>query len=381
MKIYNESDFIDIIRSEINPLSREEFYKTEQLGKLWDKFDDSDIRVVALKTKKSWYDWCYDFIHSDEPLKLYFQRRLSYVEPMPVNTIPIMGNEIKLVSNNVRFIRNVNLPSMLDSMGYDGMSIKVVYKNALEVGKIDRCMTMPSVFKDSYIGNYETFVVTMKTITGQMSVFSPTVYRSLLIKCDEYSDTVDQKMLIPSASWCSPILATTNSTNYRDIHIVDVQKDVLDTIDGVLEEVTSLGIFGPPYDLKTFCISSENMSVVVDDDYDKIFFCPPYYDLELYGGSDEQSTNLYSTYSNWLDGYWRKTVDECNKVLKSGGLFCFVMGRFIRGYMMGDDMMSIAKERFELLDEIKILPPLETTRGLTEMKKYEICYIMRKVDE
>ena len=37
MKIYNEKDFIDIIRKDLNPLSKEDFFKTKQLGELWDK--------------------------------------------------------------------------------------------------------------------------------------------------------------------------------------------------------------------------------------------------------------------------------------------------------------------------------------------------------
>jgi hypothetical protein len=378
MKIYNEQDFIDIVRSGITPLSRADFYKTAQIGTLWDKLKSNDIRVRTLKTKEVFYDWCYDFIHSDEPLKLYFNKRLSYVDPKPVEPVSITDSKVKQTPNNVRFIRNVNLPSMLDSMGADGMSIRVAYKDALERGKINRCMTMPSVFKDSYKKNYETFVVTMKTITGQMSVFSPRIYKTLLSKTDEYLDSSSQKMLIPSASWCSPILATSNNTNYTDIHIVDVQNDVLETSKEVFNKLCGGTLFGLPYDLKTFCIPSERMSEVVDDDYDKIFFCPPYYDLELYGGSDEQSTTLYSSYPDWLNLYWRKTVEECDKALKSGGVFCFVMGRLCRGYEMGKDMMEIASERFELLEEVRVMPPKESTRSNQHLDKYEICYIMKK---
>lgn len=378
MKIYNEQDFIDIVRSGITPLSRADFYKTAQIGTLWDKLESNDIRVRTLKTKEVFYDWCYDFIHSDEPLKLYFNKRLSYIDPKPVEPVNIIDSKVKQTPNNVRFIRNVNLPSMLDSMASTGMSIRVAYKDALERGKINRCMTMPSVFKDSYKKNYETFVVTMKTVTGQMSVFSPRIYKTLLSKTNEYLDSSSQKMLIPSASWCSPILATSNNTNYTDIHIVDVQNDVLETSKEVLDKLCSGTLFGLPYNLKTFCIPSEKMSEVVDDDYDKIFFCPPYYDLELYGGSDEQSTTLYASYPDWLNLYWRKTVEECDKVLKSGGVFCFVMGRLCRGYEMGKDMMEIASERFELLEEVKIMPPKESTRPDQHLDKYEICYIMKK---
>ena len=380
MKTYNKENFIDIIRKDLNPLSKEDFFKTKRLGELWDKLESNDIRKTLLKNKEDLYEWCYNFIHSDEPLILYFNQRLSYIDVKPVLSLPIKNNIINHKSNNVRYIRNINLQSILDCEGADGKSIKNIYKDALELGKIDRCMTVPSVFKDSYDGNYDTFVVTMKTVSGQMSIFSPTVYNSLLIETDKYAESKKQKLLIPSASWASPILATMNSKNYTELHIVDVQPEVLKTSEELFKHIhTGDLLHEPPYDLKTFCTPSEKMTDVIDKEYDKVFFCPPYYDLELYGGSELQSTSLYKTYKEWLDLYWRKTVNECDSVLKSSGLFCFVMGKLCRGYEMGNDMKNIAEEKFTLKQEIKIIPPIESTRDSNStIEKYEICFIMKK---
>jgi len=380
MKIYNEDDFVKLIRKDISPLSLLDFLKTTHIGNLWDKLDSDDIRVKSLKNKESFYKWCYDFIHNDEPLKVYFRQRLAYIDVKPVMILPIENNIINHKSNNTRLIRNINLQGMLDCEGADGKSIKNIYKDALEHGKIDRCMTVPSVFKDSYNGNYDTFVVTMKTVSGQMSVFSPTVYNSLLIETDKYVENKKQKLLIPSASWASPILATMNSKNYTELHIVDVQSEVLKTSEELFKHIhTGDLLHEPPYDLKTFCVPSEKMTDVIEKEYDKVFFCPPYYDLELYGGSELQSTSLYKTYKGWLDLYWRKTVNECDSVLKSSGLFCFVMGKLCRGYEMGNDMKNIAEEKFTLKQEIKIIPPIESTRDSNStIEKYEICFIMKK---
>ena len=377
MKIYNEDDFVKLIRKDISPLSLLDFLKTTHIGNLWDKLDSDDIRVKSLKNKESFYKWCYDFIHNDEPLKVYFRQRLAYIDVKPVMILPIENNIINHKSNNTRLIRNINLQDIMNCEGADGKSIKNIYKDALEHGKIDRCMTVPSVFKDSYNGNYDTFVVTMKTVSGQMSVFSPTVYNSLLIETDKYVENKKQKLLIPSASWASPILATMNSKNYTELHIVDVQSEVLKTSEELFKHIhTGDLLHEPPYDLKTFCVPSEKMTDVIEKEYDKVFFCPPYYDLELYGGSELQSTSLYKTYEEWLDLYWRKTVNECDSVLNSNGLFCFVMGRFCRGYEMGNDMKTIAEEKFTLKQEIKIMPPIESTRDSNStIEKYEICFI------
>ena len=58
-------------------------------------------------------------------------------------------------------------------------------------------------------------------------------------------------------------------------------------------------------------------------------------------------------------------------------MFCFIMGRFCRGHEMGNDMKKIAEEKFNLIDEIKILPPQEVTRNNMHLDKYEVCYIMK----
>jgi tRNA1(Val) A37 N6-methylase TrmN6 len=380
MKIYNENDFVKLIRKDISPLSWLDFLKTTHTGNLWDKLDSDDLRVKSLKNKESFYKWCYDFIHNDEPLKVYFRQRLAYIDVKPVMILPIENNIINHKSNNTRLIRNINLQDIMNCEAANGKSIKNIYKDALEHGKIDRCMTVPSVFKDSYYGNYDTFVVTMKTISGQMSVFSPTVYNALLRETDRYVESKKQKLLIPSASWASPILATMNSKNYTELHIVDVQSEVLKTSEELFKHIhTGDLLHEPPYDLKTFCVPSEKMTDVIEKEYDKVFFCPPYYDLELYGGSELQSTSLYKTYKEWLDLYWRKTVNECDSVLKSSGLFCFVMGKLCRGYEMGNDMKNIAEEKFTLKQEIKIIPPIESTRDSNiTIEKYEICFIMKK---
>jgi len=396
MKIHNQENFISIIRDSIIPLSKEEFLETIYIGTTWDRIvkkDKNDIRVLKLKTKSNFYEWCYNFIHSDEPLILYFNQRLRYNKTVheavessskvssKINNTGNITDSVKHISNNVRFIRNINLYSILNCEGADGKSIKNIYKDALERGKIDRCMTVPSVFKDSYDKNYSTFVVTMKTVSGQMSILSPTIFSLLLDKADKYCDVDKQKMLVPSASWGTPVLSTLNKENYTDIHIVDVQNDVLGISKGLFDDHNKrVSLFGveSPYKLKTFCIPSERMTEVIDTDYDKVFFCPPYYDLELYGGSDLQSTTLYNTYEKWLDSYWRKTVEGCNDVLKSGGLFCFIMGIQCRNHMIGSDMKTIAEERFSLVNETRILPPVESTRDSNTIEKYEICYIMKK---
>ena len=45
---------------------------------------------------------------------------------------------------------------------------------------------------------------------------------------------------------------------------------------------------------------------------------------------------------------------------------------------MGNDMKNIAQEKFNLIDEIKIMPPKEITKNNMHLEKYEICYLLKK---
>ena len=379
MRTFDATDFVNIIREGVTPLSLTDFYETKQIGNLWDKLEPDDIRVTTLKTKKAFYDYCYNFIHDDEPLIEYFNKRLSYKDVKGVSVVPVVDKEIKHSPNNTRVIRNIHLESILNCTESDGMNLKVAYKTALETGKINKFFTMPSVFEGAYHKDYVAFIVTAKTTTGQVSVFSPSVYKTLLEQTDKYVDASvgKQKLLIPSASWSSPILATVTNNNYSDIHIVDVQSKVLDVTKDLYDHLHPGIFFDVPYQLETFCVPSEKMSSVLTETYDKIFFCPPYYDLELYAG-ENQSTTLYKDYDTWLDKYWRQTVKECKSVLKDDGVFSFVMSSLCRGKAIGDDMFKIAEEEFILVDAFRISPPTESTKVANELDKYEICYIMKK---
>jgi len=378
MKTFNATDFVDIIREGTTPLSLADFHNTPQIGNLWDKLESDDIRVTTLKTKEAFYDYCYNFIHDDGPLIEYFDKRLSYKDIKGVSVVRVYKDKtIKHSPNNTRVIRNIHLDSVLNCTESDGMNLKVAYKTALETGKMNRFFTMPSVFEGAYKKDYVAFIVTAKTVTGQVSIFSPSIYKTLLQETDKYVDVVKQKLLIPSASWSSPILATVTNNNYSDIHIVDVQSKVLDVTKDLYNHLHPGIFFDVPYELETFCVPSEKMSSVLTETYDKVFFCPPYYDLELYGG-ENQSTTLYNDYYIWLGEYWRKTVLECDKVLKEGGVFSFVMGALCREKNMGADMLKIAEEKFTLVDELRILPPTESTKAANAVDKYEICYILKK---
>jgi tRNA1(Val) A37 N6-methylase TrmN6 len=143
-----------------------------------------------------------------------------------------------------------------------------------------------------------------------------------------------------------------------------------------MTQFDNMGVFEfGDYNLNTYCVPSELMDQVITQKYDHIISCPPYYDLEIYSGSDQQSTDLYKTYEEWLEKYWRQTVIASKSLLKENGIFAFIMGHNIRYRFMANDMIEIVKqERLQLINQIKIMPKKKTNSiHSSSIEKYEVC--------
>ena len=69
---------------------------------------------------------------------------------------------------------------------------------------------------------------------------------------------------------------------------------------------------------------NESFMTKYKNHFDVVFFSPPYYELELYPGKN-QSTSVYKTYEEWLEGYWKRTIQLCFHVLQKGGKLCYIL--------------------------------------------------------
>ena len=67
-----------------------------------------------------------------------------------------------------------------------------------------------------------------------------------------------------------------------------------------------------------------NVKELVSDEYDFIFSCPPYYNLEIYSDLDGELSAL-ATYKEFIREY-RKIIDDCADMLKDDRFACFVVG-------------------------------------------------------
>ena len=102
--------------------------------------------------------------------------------------------------------------------------------------------------------------------------------------------------------------------------------------------------------VEIFCSPSEKLPISFINKYknhfDVIFFSPPYYRLELYEGTN-QSTTKYSSYEEWLEKYWEKTIEICKKVMVQGGKLCYIISDY-ENHNLIRDMNKITKKYFTL---------------------------------
>jgi len=85
--------------------------------------------------------------------------------------------------------------------------------------------------------------------------------------------------------------------------------------------------------------------------FDVVFFSPPYYRLELYEGN-QQSTDRYKSYEEWLEKYWETTIKLCHHVLEKGGKLCYILSGYgsqntKEQYDLLMDMNNITKRHFK----------------------------------
>lgn len=384
-------EFKNIILGDARQISREDFKAKTNMVALWNnKMDTDDIRKTSFKGDLNLFlDWVYDFMIDgiDVFLAEFFEARLFCRELPGFNFAPIeiKGDSIKNKPSCTRYIRNVFAQEMLNCSNYKGAKFSIInaFRNMYRDGQVNASTFVPpSLFVHFDLNDYKYIpdlaIVYIRNTSGMMSVFSPLIYRSLLRHQQQLIKDDNHRLLCPTASWGSPVIAA-KTCDYRDVTIVDVQESVLAKCHDVLDDITEQHpLFEEDtFDLFTHCIPSERMTEQVQGQYSHIFFCPPYYDLELYDDQNGlQSTTLYKTYEEWLEGYWRGTLEACKNLGKPGGVFSFVMNNVTRGVSIGTDMDRMAQEYFAELEQIKILT-VSKNNDSDNNDRFEVVYTYR----
>lgn len=381
-----KQQFINYVKNNQSLLPFQEWKSNTNLYKVWNaRVDENDIRYkLCGGSVEIFVEAVYNFLdkHLDTFLGLVYEKSFTDKKFRNIDTVKTL-NDTTVIStaNNPGYFRNICFQEIVQCGGDAdiNLSIKQSIVNTLG-GHIRKTFFMPALFKDIYDGVISSnLLVTFNKSCKLVSIFSPNVYRYLLRALQKHS-IQSKSILFATASWGVPVIAA-DSLGYNQVAIVDVQSTVLDKCHLIKDDLFSRKnpLFDSTYTLTTHHTPSELMDTVISCGFDHIISCPPYYDLEIYGASQQQSTDLYKTYDQWLEGYWRRTVVASKKLLDSGGVFSFIMGHHVRYQYMSRDMEAIAiEEGFNLVGQIKILPKQKTTNiYLSPVEKYEVCSIFK----
>lgn len=111
---------------------------------------------------------------------------------------------------------------------------------------------------------------------------------------------------------------------------------------------------------------------------DFCFTSPPYFDLEKYSDDHGQSYIRFPNREDWLDGYLKKTFENCYHGLKPDKYMAINIANK-KGNKLEADTLRVAKEvGFELVETLKLALSNVNLRDKTKKFKYEPVYIFKK---
>lgn len=260
-------------------------------------------------------------------------------EPM---SRPNLNNNSKVVYKNL--IRNLHFRDILQNThsGWAGLpSFIDVLFDLYKHNTIDYKLLTPSALHYIRAGRIGSV---FSSFYFRASILNPYLVFSLNEKVLKGT-----RIFTPTLGWSSYAYGFAESKNVIEYVGCDVISDVCQKTADLLD-------FYPKIKTAFYCQPSEtllnNKSFMTKykNYFDVVFFSPPYYELELYPG-ENQSTTVYKTYNEWLNGYWLNTMKVCKHVLKNDGKLCYILSSGGGPHSAVDilkDMNDITKTLFTL---------------------------------
>ena len=246
---------------------------------------------------------------------------------------------------------------------YKNLIRNLHYKDILENTQsgLENVPTFMKVLKDLYfraIIDYK--IITPSAIhymeNGRLgSVFSSFYFRAsimnpYLVYSLNHSTLKGTRIFTPTLGWTSYCYGFLECPYVIEYVGTDVISSVCQKTD------TFAKTYYPDKTVEIYCHPSEDLAKSerfkkkYHQHFDVVFFSPPYYRLELYPGED-QSTDRYKTYEEWLANYWEETIKLCYYVLQKGGKLCYILSGYgsesvKEEYDLLGDMNRITKKHF-----------------------------------
>jgi hypothetical protein len=313
----------------------------KQLIPLERYMDDHGIPIQSIKLLFE------NIVNRNEYLQRFYEKSLKVVDPLTIvdKAMPISAMNNDAHVNYKNLIRNMFYKEILQTT-QSGMENNPSFLNVLADlylhNIIDYKILTPSGMyytKEGRLGSV------FSSYYFRASIMNPMIPYSLNHKVLKGS-----KIFTPTLGW--------GSYCYGFMECPYVSEYVgTDVIPQVCRKTAQFANdYYPSKKCTIFCEPSENLMKIpgfsnkYKNYFDAVFFSPPYYELELYPGKN-QSTTQYKTYEEWLEKYWVKTIQLCHHVLKSGGKMCYILSGYgshnTKGaYDLLKDMNTISQNIF-----------------------------------
>ena len=302
-----------------------------------------------------------------------------YINNLQVNEKFIyMNNKLSPQNYNNRtngkyknLIRNVYLIDILQNtttIQKHIPSFLTVLINMFKYDIFDYKLLTPFVFEQILNNNLASM---LSGIYFKASIMNPYMVNQIVLKEVIGKTKKDMICLTPTLGWSSYLIGILNIPNVKHYVGIDVIKNVCIKTEEIQKK------YFPDKTCDIRCTPSEDLldkksfMKKYSNKIDFAFFSPPYYELELYRGTN-QSTNKYQTYDKWLENYWRKTVKMCYKCLRTKGKFIYIIGDYKYKkitYNLVIDLKNIVEsEKFHCISNYVIG---NANIGFTKHRQYE----------
>lgn len=206
----------------------------------------------------------------------------------------------------------------------------------------------------------------MKMFTGTQSVsnFRPTAAKKMYELYTNDGDTV-----LDMSSGFGGRLIGASALN---IHYIGIEPST-DTYNGLVDMVDDFNI-----DAEIHKVGSEDF-LPEEESIDFCFTSPPYFNTEQYSDEETQSYKKFSTQEEWMNGFMKKTLENCYHGLKKGKYMAINIAN-VKSYPLIEQntVETAINTGFEYLEFYKMaLSNSNMTKGKSAYK-YEPIYIFRK---
>ena len=175
-----------------------------------------------------------------------------------------------------------------------------------------------------------------------------------------------------SCGWGGRLLGFLASSNTK--HYIGTERSSK-TYDGLMEMKKDFSYLGKQVDI--YKLGSE-VYVPEKESLDLCFTSPPYFDTEKYSEELTQSYKKFPSEDKWVDGFLRKTIDNCCYGLKKNGYMLINIANTPKYKFIEEQTVNISKE-LGFIQEDTIQLTLSSVMGAGY--KYEPIFVFRKESE